>query len=61
MSAQPRRWIKTTAIVVGVVFLLLAAIATYLVATFDANRHKSTLVDCPVRPSRPPAGTRSGA
>lgn len=45
MSAQPRRWIKTTAIVVGVVFLLLAAIATYLIATFDANRHKGALVD----------------
>ena len=45
MSAQLKRWIKTAAIAVGVMFLLLAAIAAYLVATFDANQHKGTLVD----------------
>ncbi|MCM5680827.1 AsmA family protein [Schlegelella sp. S2-27] len=45
MSPHVKRWIRTAAIAFGAVLLLLAAAAAYLVATFDANRYKGTLIE----------------
>ena len=39
------RWIRRTAVALGVVLLLLVAAAAVLVATFDANRYKGLAID----------------
>jgi AsmA protein len=45
MNQRLSRWIKLGALVLGALLLVAAAAATYLIATFDANRYKGVAID----------------
>lgn len=45
MNHSVRRWIRYGALAIAALIVLFAAVAAYLVATFDANRYKGALID----------------
>lgn len=45
MQGKQRTWIKRALLALGALLLVLLAVAAWLVATFDANRYKGTLVE----------------